>query len=176
VFHVSSHDYPGQPAAPGQPGQPGQPGGYGQPGSYPQQEGSYEQPGGYTAPPSGSYPPAAPTPPPRKSGSKVRLILTIVVIGVVVIGGIVAFIKSRSAPASTKVGDCMVGQTAEALKKIDCTDGKAEWKVVGRVGGKTEAETTVEDTCTQWPDTEVVYWEGKKGQTGFALCLAPTKK
>jgi hypothetical protein len=165
-----SPDYPGQPAGYVPPDQPG---GYAQP----DQPGGYGQPGGYAPPPSGSYPPAAPTPPPRKAGrSRVRLIFTAIIVAAAIVFGIVAFIKSRSEPAATKVGDCMVGQTAKTLKKIDCSDGTAEWKVVGRVADKTEAETTVEDTCTQWPDTEVVYWQGKKGQKGFALCLAPTKK
>jgi hypothetical protein len=170
-FHVSqqpsSPDYPGSPAASGQPG------GYDQSGGYPQQ-GGYDQSGGYTPP--SSYPPA-PAPPPRKSGPNVaKIILSVIVVLVVIVGGIYFLVKRQSAPASTQVGDCMSGQTAEALKKIACTDGKAEWKVVGRVGNKTESETTVEDTCTQWPDTEVVYWEGEKGKKGFALCLAPTKK
>src|SRR6266540_2117670 len=54
---------------------------------------------------------------------------------------IIGFVRSRPTPANAKVGDCMVGQSAKALKKIDCGDSKAEWTVVGRLEGKTEAET-----------------------------------
>lgn len=162
TYQSNSPDYPpGQPpAAP-----PPAPGGYPPPAA----------PGGYP-PPGGGYPPMAPTPPKKSGRSMVRIVLYVIVALVVVIGGIVAYVQSRSKPAATAVGDCMVGQSAETLKKIACTDAKAEWKVVGRVADKTESESTVEKTCSPWPDADTLYWEGKKGEKGFALCLAPIKK
>jgi hypothetical protein len=115
--------------------------------------------------------------PPAKSGrSKAKIILYAIIALVVVIGGIVAYVQSRSKPAAAAVGDCMVGQSADALKKIDCNDAKVEWKVVGRVEDKTEAESTVESTCKDWPDATTLFWQGKRGEKGFVLCLAPVKK
>jgi hypothetical protein len=151
---------------PGQP-PPAAPGGYPPPPA---------APGGYPPPPGGAYPPPAP---PAKSGRsivKVVLLVIIALVVVVVVVGVVAFVNRRSAPSSTAVGDCMVGQTAATLEKIDCSDAKVEWKVVGRVANKTKDETTVETTCTAWSDATVVYWQGKEGEKGFALCLAPVKK
>ncbi len=145
-----SYEHSGQPAIPLQPG------GYEQPGEYP--------------------PPPAPTPPPaRASGRRVGvLIAVLVLVAVAVVAGIIGFVRSRPTPANAKVGDCMVGQSAKALKKIDCGDSKAEWTVVGRLEGKTEAETKdVEQTCAQWPETKVLFWRKERGTTGFVLCLAP---
>ncbi len=90
----------------------------------------------------------------------------------VVIGGPIAYFASQSAPSAANVGDCMTGQTADTLKKVDCTDASAEWTVVGRLSDQTEAQFNAADNpCPSFPTTEFAYWEGKWGQTGFVLCL-----
>lgn len=92
----------------------------------------------------------------------------------VVIGGPIAFFASRSAPSAANVGDCMSGQTAETLKKVDCTDASVEWTVVGRLNDKTKAEFDADDDpCSSFPTSLLSYWEGERGQTGFILCLEP---
>jgi hypothetical protein len=95
---------------------------------------------------------------------------------VVVIGGPIAIIAAQSAPSAANVGDCMSGQTAQTLKKVDCTDASVAWTVVGRLSDKTEAEFDAEDDpCAAFPTSETAYWEGKKGEKGVLLCLAPKK-
>jgi hypothetical protein len=114
-----------------------------------------------------------------RSGAKIALLvvgLVVLICGLATVGIVFVVNRFSSEPSSTAVGDCMVGQSADDLKKIDCSDPKAEWKVVGRVGGKTEAESTVETTCSPWPDADTLYWEGRKGEKGYVLCLAPLKK
>jgi hypothetical protein len=98
---------------------------------------------------------------------KIRIIAVALI---VVIGAPIAYFAAQSAPAAANVGDCMAGQTAETLKKVECTDSTAEWVVVGRLSDKTEAQFT-DDACAAFPTTEISYWEGKTGQAGFILCL-----
>jgi hypothetical protein len=188
--------YPPPGPAPGLP--PAFPGGY----PPPPAPGGYLPPGGY--PPAGPMPPAKSRRSNTKMVLFI-VALVVVLGGIPAIGGIIYATRSRPAtiaagtpspsattaagtpsssattgtlskPGTIKVGDCMVGQTAETLKKIDCSDPKAEWKVVGRVEGKTEAESTVETTCEAWPETDTLYWEGPRGGRGYVLCLALLKK
>jgi hypothetical protein len=88
----------------------------------------------------------------------------------VVVGGPIAFIAAQGAPSAANVGDCMNGQTAETLKKVDCTDPTAEWVVVGRLSDQTEAQFD-NDSCAEFPTTAFAYWEGEQGKPGFVLCL-----
>jgi uncharacterized iron-regulated membrane protein len=110
-----------------------------------------------------------------KGQSTIGKIRIIVVLLLVVVGGPIAYFAAQSAPSAANVNDCMKGQTADAMKKVACTDPTAEWTVVGRLSDKTEAEFDVDKSCAAYPTTEVGYWEGKKGQKGFILCLAPKK-
>src|SRR5262245_19779580 len=104
---------------------------------------------------------------------KIRIIVIALAI---VIGGPIAYFASLSDPSAANVGDCMSGQTAQTLKKVDCTEATVEWKVVGRLSDKTEAQFDADDDpCSDFPTSEMAYWEGKTGQTGFILCLEPKK-
>jgi hypothetical protein len=108
---------------------------------------------------------------------KVRIVGAGVILLVAVPYGLIA---GSSAPASADVGDCMVGQTAETLKVVECTDSTAEWVVVGRLNEKAEADFT-DDSCNAFPETEISYWEAQKRRgiggliqgepKGFILCL-----
>jgi hypothetical protein len=91
---------------------------------------------------------------------------------VVVIGGPIAYFASKSDPSAANVGDCLSGQTAPTMKKVDCTDATAQWVVVGRLSDKTEADFNDESSCAAFPTTEFSYWKGTEGETGFILCLA----
>jgi len=135
-------------------------------------------------PPGATPPGATPTEKPKgnpitrwfKGQSTLGKIRIIIVALVVVIGGPIAIIAAQSAPSAANVGDCMSGQTAETLKKVDCTDASVAWTVVGRLSDKTEAEFDAQDDpCAAFPTSETAYWEGKKGEKGFLLCLAPKK-
>jgi hypothetical protein len=95
---------------------------------------------------------------------------------VVLIGGPIAIISGQSSPSAANVGDCMSGSSADTLKRVDCTDASAQWTVVGRLSDKTEAEFNADQNlCAAFPTSETAYWEGKQGETGFVLCLAPKK-
>lgn len=100
---------------------------------------------------------------------------------VLVIGVPYGLIVGSSAPASADVGDCMVGQTAETLKTVECTDPTAEWTVVGRLNDKAETDFT-DDSCSAYPEADISYWEAQRRRglsrliqgdpKGFILCLA----
>jgi hypothetical protein len=147
------------PGVPGQQGVPGQPPQYGAP-----------------APQYG-----APAPAPSKAGSVGKSILTriiVAVVGLAVISGIGYGWKvfKGESPDLAKVGDCMAGTGADNLKVIKCTDAKATYKVVGKVDGKSEvAFNTDRSICQPFQGADSAFWKGKKGSTGYVLCLAPAK-
>jgi hypothetical protein len=108
---------------------------------------------------------------------KIRIVLAIIVVLVVVPWAIIA---GSDEPGRAAVGDCMVGQTADDMKVVECTDPTAEWTVVGRVEDKTEAEFT-DNSCDAFPSTDVAYYQAQKrgglagliqgDPKGFILCL-----
>ncbi|GAB3799903.1 LppU/SCO3897 family protein [Micromonospora zhanjiangensis] len=79
-------------------------------------------------------------------------------------------------PNQAKVGDCMAGKGADDLHTVKCTDTAAEWKVLGRLEGKTEADHDRGDACNAFPDTGAsFYQDGRRFRKGFILCLGPAK-
>jgi hypothetical protein len=104
-----------------------------------------------------------------------RRIITIVV-ALVVLGGIAAVgaYLNRDAANKANVGDCVTQEGANDLKVVECTDASADFKVVGRVEDKTQSEASL-GACDDYPETESAYWEGKPGEKGLVLCLAPAK-
>ncbi|MEV7229381.1 MULTISPECIES: hypothetical protein [Polymorphospora] len=122
-------------------------------------------------------PPPPPAPPSRGKaflgGIAKQIIGVVVVLVVIAVGGFI-WNNLTGAPSTANVGDCMVGQSADDLKTIDCGDATAEWKVVGKISDKTEIEAKdVETVCAAHPTTQVNYWEGKPGAKGDVLCLEP---
>lgn len=157
--------YGGPPQGPGQYGPPPQ--GQGQYGPPPQGQGQYG--GQHAAPP--------PEAPPKRTAGIGKRILRSVLGLVVVFGALFAYKQFTGAPETASVGDCMVGQSADALKTAKCDDAAAAWKVVGRLSDKTEAEfDSNEEICKAYPTAETWYWEGDKGGKGYVLCLEPIKK
>lgn len=125
-------------------------------------------------------PTAQPGPAPKSSsavgGIVKRIIGAVVVFAVIGLGGL-AWKYLTGAPETAKVGDCMAGQTSNDLKTVKCDDASAEHKVVGKVEDQTEAQFQASDNpCTAYPTAETFYWEGKKGGSGYVLCLEPVKK
>jgi hypothetical protein len=118
---------------------------------------------------------AAPAPEQKKSGGVIKSIIRYIAILVVVGIGVFVYKQVTGAPETAAVGDCMVGQSADALKTTDCNGGEAEWKVVGKLDDQPENVTT-EQACAAFPTTEVSFWEGDKGGKGYVLCLEPIKK
>lgn len=123
----------------------------------------------------GESPDAKPAPS-KARGIVKRIVGALVVFAVISIGG-VAWAYLTGAPETAKAGDCLSGQSAEELKTVDCADATAEYKVVGKVENKTEAEfdTNAESICAAYPTFQTAYWEGKKNGSGYVLCLEPVK-
>jgi hypothetical protein len=176
-------------SSPGGPQQPypndqfGQQGGFpppgGQPGEFPPpaQQGGFPPPpqgGGFPPPQGGGFAPPGPAPQPARRGGAGRLIVILVVV-VVVIGGLITLgvFLNRDAASNAKVGDC-VQQSGDDVSVVKCDDTNADFKVVGRVEDKTQVEASL-SACDPFPDAESLYWEGKPGEKGLVLCLAPIK-
>src|SRR6266702_4076460 len=88
-------------------------------------------------------------------------------------------------PNNAKVGDCLAGETMDRstakevtnIKIVRCDAADAKYKVVGIVAGKTEAQFNVEDNiCAAYPSAVSELWQGRTGQVGSVLCLAPAEK
>ncbi|HEX5595862.1 MAG TPA: hypothetical protein VFX61_07580 [Micromonosporaceae bacterium] len=129
-------------------------------------------------PPAATEAPGAAEPAKSSGGKKILSILGVIVV-VVVIGFFKFGVRSLFGDEllDAKVGDCLVGQTEKDLKVVKCDDPTAEWKVVGTVSGKTEAEFNAADDgfCGAYPDFEIAYWEGTKGKAGNILCMEPVQ-
>jgi hypothetical protein len=172
-------------------GQPQQPGygypaqqGYAQPQpGYAQPQPGYGQPqpgqapygqpaAGYAQPPAGFGMPPQPAPK-RKGGRALKVILALVVLAVV--GGFFAY-NAKSDPTYASVGDCVhnkngspaAGATDDHpdVVTIACTDPNADAKIVGKVQGTGDPETT----CKKYPDSDGYYTQ-KQGSDDFTLCL-----
>jgi hypothetical protein len=155
-----------------QPGQ--QPGGFPQYGPMPGQPGpgqSFGPPPGYQMAPGVPMAPGIPVRPRRRTALWIRLgILGVVVI----IGIIVAVVTHHTDPGGAAVGDCLSGSVdnADSVKKVDCTDSTASYKVLGTLDNQTQDDFNNEDNpCTQWQNADAAFWEGQDGDTGTTLCL-----
>ncbi|HEU5157250.1 MAG TPA: hypothetical protein VFU43_09645 [Streptosporangiaceae bacterium] len=142
---------PGQAAPHNYPTQPGYPGGPGQP-------------------------PAEPPAPPKKKRTWLRIVLPIAVIAVIAVIGFVSKFVTGD-PDTAKVGDCMSGTSAQNLKVVKCTEAGADYKVVGKVDGKSQTEFNVgsERICRPFAGTESAFWKGESGGKGYVLCLGSNK-
>ncbi len=79
-------------------------------------------------------------------------------------------------PNQAEAGDCMVGQSASTLRIVECEDPGAQWKVLARLEGKTQADHT-DSACREHPDTEVSFFQdGRRFRKGFILCLGAAGK
>jgi hypothetical protein len=78
-------------------------------------------------------------------------------------------------PNQADVGDCMAGKSGSALRIVSCGEASAEWKVLGRLEGKTEADQN-EGACRAYAGTTAsFYQDGRRFRKGFILCLGPAK-
>jgi hypothetical protein len=101
--------------------------------------------------------------------NKFRVVLLVIVILVAPF----AIYFGLDEPSQAEVGDCMAGASATDLRTVECTDAAADWKVLGRLTGKTEADFT-DAACAAFPATEVSFFEdGRRFSKGYILCLGP---
>jgi len=171
-------------------------GGFGQYGSNPPPN----QPFNF-GPPSG--PPPQP-PRRRRFGGLIRFLVLIAVIGGIavayptVIRPALAKFGNKAAQdaedeakkgaKTAAVGECVVDTNAPGqasapadsddvkLRVVPCDGSQAAYKVVGVVNNKLQSEADTDGVCDQYPDADVVYWEGYAGRAGLVLCLQDLKK
>lgn len=139
-------------------------------------------PPGYVMPePDG--PPQFPAPPPAKK-KRTGLIVGIIVAAVVVLIGCVVggLLLARALggelakqPENAEVNDCLGGTTMAELDVnklviVACDDPSAEFQVVQKVPGLTQAQAEEGSKCTV-EGAEVTFWFGRDGSTGSVLCL-----
>lgn len=178
--------------APGYPPQQGSQQGHGlpgQPGYGPQDPGAAGwAPAGGQPHPQGHQPPQGhpPMPDPAQGGEGPgpksrfaalgksvgrRIVVGLVGVGVLVGGGYILD-QVNGAPSTANVGDCMAGANEKELKVVECTDPSAAWTVVGKLEDKTQVEfNTNLNICRDFPEAGSAYWEGKRGRSGYVLCL-----
>jgi hypothetical protein len=144
------------------------------------QQPQYGAPQQYGPPQQHATPPPAYGPPaqPPKRGMARRRIIALVVLVVVLGGiGIASYSSSKSSPDAAKVGDCVSKTGDNSVKKVDCGDTSAAYKVVGKVEHKTQVDLSLNSAtiCKPFPTAQSAYWRGEVGKEGYILCLAPMK-
>jgi hypothetical protein len=127
------------------------------------------------APPATPAAPAGPEtlgPPPRPRKRKVGGWIALLVI----MGGIggAGWYVTHTAPASAAVGDCLAQTGGNDLAQVSCGDPSARFSVIGKLENKTMVDASL-DACTPFPKATSSYWEGKDGELGLVLCLAPVE-
>jgi hypothetical protein len=149
---------------------------------------------GFGAPPPPA--PGAPLPPmapPGRRGGPLKIILAVVagllllccigIVAIATIGGSRFFGGDNLNNAN--VGTCVnadqsLNRSSDRfenvkLEVVSCADANADYKVVGRVENKTQAEANANTICDAFPDASFVYWQGRQNQRGTVLCLADAK-
>jgi hypothetical protein len=158
----------------------------------------------YPPPPSGdpNMPPSAPqgapysgapAPPPKKRsvGKIIMIVLgALLLVCVLCVGGLFLFGKNliddfQNNPTTAQVGDCLGGEDLDRegttgtldVKKVDCADADATYKIVGRVPNKTVTDAQTDTSiCSAFADAEKSVWLGEEGETlGAVFCLTPNK-
>lgn len=158
------------------PQQPYAPGPYGQP-PHPQQphpqqpnpQAPYAQPPYGQAPYGYPQPGAAPSAPPAKRGARSKLRIVGAVGGCVALA--VGYFVSGPSVSSAKPGDCVRVSGSRSVEIVNCTDSKANYKVLSKFTGTTDVTR-----CRQTPQTTSAV-SGKSGRrwnkTRYVLCLGP---
>ncbi|MEV0090527.1 hypothetical protein [Streptomyces sp. NPDC050738] len=164
--------YAQQPTTPyGQQPQGGNPFGQQQPGVPPQQQPPYFNQGGPI--------PQAPVGQQTGSGKAKKILRIVIPVAVIAIVAVTWF-ANRDGASSASVGDCMHRGSASAtdpdLKVVDCSDAKAQYKVLAKIKGdfsRTEASAK----CTEAVKDafQYTYTQTNSGSS-FLLCIAEYKK
>jgi hypothetical protein len=139
------------------------------------QEPQYAAPQQHANPPQyAAPPPPQPAGPQSKKGQKVVLAVFALVIGFVAFA---VYYGSKSSPDFASVGDCVARGSGSSVTVVECTDSKSEYKVVGKVPGKTQVQFNINSSsiCKPFPEAKTAYWRGESGGKGYVLCLAPVK-
>lgn len=102
---------------------------------------------------------------------KMRVLLVVAA----VIAAPFAIYLGMDEPNQAKAGDCMAGASESDLRVVECADPSAQWTVLARLEGKTEADQA--NACQDHSGTEAsFYQDGRRFRKGFILCLGPAQK
>ena len=63
---------------------------------------------------------------------------------------------------------------ATSFAKVGCGDPSARFEVLAKLENKTMVDASL-DACADVPKATSSYWEGKSGEVGLVLCLAPVE-
>jgi len=87
-------------------------------------------------------------------------------------------VGSNGEPASSASSQASAPADSDdvKLRVVPCDGPEAAYKVVGVVNNKLQSEADADGVCGQYPDADVVYWEGYAGRPGLVLCLQDLKK
>ena len=120
-----------------------------------------------------SAPPSTPSVEPEKSKrSTLKRVLSAVAIGLAVVGFRVW--NSQTAADQLEVGQCAVREGDDGITGVECTDAKAEFKILHIQ--KDTKESDAEQVCGPFAETTTTYYEGEDdGSNGDLICLAPAK-
>jgi hypothetical protein len=133
---------------------------------------------GTPRPPHGHSFAAGPPPgPPARVNKKSpvrRVVIGLVVVAVIAVLAFIGRLVTDN-PDVAGTGDCLSGGSAAELKVVDCADAGAEYKVVGKVDGKSQADfrTGGASFCRPFQGATRAFWKGTVGGNGYILCLTP---
>ena len=124
------------------------------------------QPGAY--PPAGGFQPQV-AQPAKKGGRWGRILLTV---GIAIVVAVISALWRNGVfdSPTMKAGDCVQQTGSDSVKVVDCSSADAQYTVLGIQEKTTQASARL-GACSQWPDTDSVYWEGRQTGTGTTYCL-----
>ena len=107
-------------------------------------------------------------------GKALRFVLALVGIGVLA-GGFYVYKLVTGDTDVAKAGQCLTDNAnANDIKTIDCSDGKAKWKILGRIDGSNSG--AVEVVCKDYPTAEAAINASGSRRQGYVLCLEAIKR
>ncbi|MFI7115776.1 hypothetical protein [Amycolatopsis sp. NPDC049868] len=115
---------------------------------------------------------------PQKKRPWLKPVIIVGVFGAIVLLGI--FAENPLTASRTEVGACLKGNVdnAESIKNVECGTPEANFKVVGKQGGKSEVGVLLSGAseCDEYPTADLYYFQGKQtAADGTLLCLENLK-
>ncbi|RSN65949.1 hypothetical protein DMH01_06305 [Amycolatopsis sp. WAC 04182] len=115
---------------------------------------------------------------PRKKRPWLKPVIVLGIFAVIVLLGI--FAENPLTASRTAVGACLKGNVdnAESIKNVECGSPEANFKVVGKQGGKSEGGILLSggSECDEYPTADLYYFQGRQtAPDGILLCLENLK-
>ncbi|MFD5244716.1 hypothetical protein ACFWIW_09250 [Amycolatopsis sp. NPDC058340] len=115
---------------------------------------------------------------PQKKRPWLKPVIILGVFAAIVLLGI--FVENPLTASRTEVGACLKGNVdnAESIRNVECGSPEANFKVVGKQGGKSEGGILLSggSECGEYPTADLYYFQGRRTATnGILLCLENLK-